>query len=481
MISDNQAVVPPNNLFFKFEKIIFLIFLCFLPFEVFPFLHFSFSSIGYYSFDFYVHVFGLALLCASFFDKRFRYFNKLVIYLVCLCFFLTLLSLINAFLAFDSFNGYYSTNPYLVVLYESFKYFHFVSIFFYTTYFIRFVTKKELLICFFVTIFVVFFVSGIQAIYLFSKNQILGSFYDRFASFFGFQLTTFFTKQGGRVCGPFREPAHSDLFFGCFLIPSLLSWALVAKNKKTKDFVIFAFLMVGALFIVYLAKSTSLYFAVFFDFVVFFVVFLARVRNPVTKKRIVGITFIAACLLIAGLFSTAIGKTIYSSMIEKAFSSTNDSTLFRYSYAYSDLKTFLRMPLIGCGNGMQGYYYFNNIVGTRFSGAIEAVLALTGKLGLIYGGGFIPAYLSGFGICGLVIGFPVVSLFLKDFRSLSKQSAFLYTMLAIALPVLLVMLCVSDELTMNYQACVLFSVPYVCLRHEDAQCGSVPSEEFRKI
>jgi hypothetical protein len=450
-----------KTIYFKIQEFLFLIFLCFLPFEVFPFIHFSSSSTGFFSFDFYIHLFGLLLLVFSFWDKRVFYVRNFVVSLFVLCFFLMLLSLADAWISFSTFNGYYGTNPFLVVLYESAKYFHFVTIVFYVTYFLPLVSKKDLVICFFVAVGIVFLVSTLQLVFLFTKNSLLGSFYDKMCLFFGFEPTTFIVRQGGRITGTYREPAHFDMFFGCFFLPVMFSWFLFSKQKKTIQLFLWCFLLLYGFVLAYFSKSSSVYVVVFIGLLMSFFLFFKRLANRQQKIRALGVLFIFLSIFIAGFFSTAVGKNLYSLMIQKVFSSTNDSTLYRYSRGYNDLLIFLRMPIIGCGNGMQGYYYFDNIVNSKFAKAYESIQALSGQFGLIYGSGFIPTYLSSFGLFGLFLALPIGKQYFALIKQTRENSKILFGILLIALPSLFVLLCVNGELTMNYQAVVLLSLPFI--------------------
>lgn len=83
----------------------------------------------------------------------------------------------------------------------------------------------------------------------------------------------------------------------------------------------------------------------------------------------------------------------------------NQSTSHRLSTLINDFYIFIEYPLFGIGNGNQGFFYNENIEGSIFHNVTskETTETLAGMNGVINGGSFLPAYISGYGVAGSVL------------------------------------------------------------------------------
>lgn len=94
----------------------------------------------------------------------------------------------------------------------------------------------------------------------------------------------------------------------------------------------------------------------------------------------------------------------------------NLSTMMRSSTIINDMRIFMNFPLLGVGDGIQGYYYNENIP-KEFLVSPEVTDVYKGKSGIIDGGGaFFPCFLSAYGILGLFFLIPLIQKYLYFFR-----------------------------------------------------------------
>lgn len=95
----------------------------------------------------------------------------------------------------------------------------------------------------------------------------------------------------------------------------------------------------------------------------------------------------------------------------------NQSTAMRASTVINDLKVFADHPIIGVGDGNQGFFYADNQPNwTKQSKEVSDIIS--GGIIPNGGGNFFPAYLSAYGIIGVV----VLLLFIRNYRKLYKTS-----------------------------------------------------------
>lgn len=419
---------------------------------------FSFGG-TYYIYDFYIHIIGFVLLCCSFWDERIFKHRDFVGILLVLSILMMLLSLAAAAILYPYTNGYYGTNPFAVVLYESFKYFHFVTIVFYVFAFESLLNKKELFVIFAVNCFLVLVVGLAQLAISLTKNPALSNLYDKL-NFLGFASSSLLEKSGYRIYGTFTEPSNMDMFFCCFFFPMVMAYLF---EKKKKIPILLGLFVLLAIFgtLAFFTKSTSVYVGIIADVVAFCVLLIKSQKGKKYKLICSYVIFLLVLFSVLALQTTSFGRTFFSVVIDKIFSGKNDSTNFRFSSTYNDLVILAHSPIFGCGNGMQGYFYFGNVVGTNYSYATESLLALSGKLGLIYGGAFIPSFLSSFGLVGVFLFVPILKSFTRQLTVLKHNDSYFYRFMLLSLPAMFVTLTASENIIMNYQLVFLIGIPFI--------------------
>lgn len=206
------------------------------------------------------------------------------------------------------------------------------------------------------------------------------------------------------VCFFGSEPASASKL--CLLvIPFILSSIYHLKKGVRWKYIIYL-LLFGILML--MSNSSS----VLVSFILIIAFFLFSAVLSKIKKSLYYISF-GAGLLLALLYTADFhsvsdaGDTSdwFYVIYGKALDKENMSTAMRMSTVINDMKIFYSYPLTGIGNGNQGFFYTQNIPSwVRPSEEVQHVLS--GEVGIINGGGnFFPAYLSGFGLIGIIVLF----------------------------------------------------------------------------
>lgn len=117
--------------------------------------------------------------------------------------------------------------------------------------------------------------------------------------------------------------------------------------------------------------------------------------------------------IIASIFNL---EDITYLMFRKINDSQNGSTLLRTAPLIVNWKTFLRFPLLGVGNGLQGYFYTEFFPKQGLAVAGVASLYNNALTTIVNGSLFFPGILSGYGIIGVLFFMTYVRRMLETFK-----------------------------------------------------------------
>lgn len=206
-----------------------------------------------------------------------------------------------------------------------------------------------------------------------------------------------------RLVGVGSEPAAMAKTLGLFCLP--YCYCRAANGGGVRYGVAFALL----LFFAFLTKATSVYVTVAF---VLLGILLLHMRKAKSKVVIVGVSFFCAALLFAVLVASFTGGQLVSTntvdtfeaVLGKIGNTGNQSTAYRTSTIVNDIEIFKDYPIFGVGDGNQGFFYAQNLPSWVLnSGSTEALVALSGSIGALNGGAFLPSIISGYGIVGCML------------------------------------------------------------------------------
>ena len=383
-----------------------------------------------FTISFWVSLVSIPLFVFSyFFIYKTRILNRIASKLLFTFGILLFSSLAMALLLTPSYCGFGGEHPALVVIKESIKYIYDNALILYFLFIIRFFSKKQLSIYVYGLIVCWIIVAGAQFIVYLAPKSFFAVLYDQTdfldiledsslivrARYEGFSLYSFLS-----------EPSVNCVFINTFALPFLLLKTFKSKGRTLSFFTNLTLTIIvtaGTL----LTKSSSVYIT-FFAFVAS-AMYLFLKKSSLSKK--IKITIVACIgVFIAFLFvvPTTRNLIVYYA-VNKIFNLSNLSTAYRYSTVYNDLLILIKFPLFGCGDGNQGFFYFQHVAGTKMTVSYETVNSLTFKQGLLNGGALIPSLISGFGLFGIVL---IILLFKNYFLLFKKQPLYedsLYTLL----------------------------------------------------
>lgn len=262
----------------------------------------------------------------------------------------------------------------------------------------------------------------------------------------------------GRICTTGTEPSSMGLIIGVLVAPYLLAQILTGNKKKRGLFCAF-------LPVLFFSYSSTAYIAIALNSILFLTIKFSK-QEPVKRKTIVQIVFILLFLVCFALCffdeisNSFFGEQIRYYLFEKVQDQHNMSSMYRTSTVINDFKIFLDHPILGVGNGNQGFWYAENIpVWTMKS--LETQNALLGKVGVVNGGAFIPAYISAYGLTGILALFAFIYVYGKTlYRRRSELGPFYY-MAIIGGITFLGLASMSTAVEGNFYFYFLLSIPMI--------------------
>lgn len=199
------------------------------------------------------------------------------------------------------------------------------------------------------------------------------------------------------------EGAKAGGVFSILVLPYLLAKVMVTERALKYYIQILLWIPV-----VVFMQSTSAYLMAITVVVCFFLFSLKGGTRQWTRFA----KFVLTVILVGALALVVIPDNIIASIFNidnisylvfrKINDTQNGSTLLRTAPLIVNWKTFLRFPLMGVGNGLQGYFYieFFPKQGLTVAGVVN--LYNTALTTIVNGALFFPGILSGYGVLGVI-------------------------------------------------------------------------------
>lgn len=226
-------------------------------------------------------------------------------------------------------------------------------------------------------------------------------------------------KFNNQIALTLYEPSWAAIYIGVIVLPMLL-----ARLYK-KDYSVLVTVLEIALWvpIIVMTKSTTAFLLMFATFAVAIIGLLFN-RNVKVFVKIFAVFLFACGVLIINtdIVDKIVGFDFSYLLREKLFDNSNQSTAMRKLPLIGDWEIFKRFPILGCGNGLQGYFY-PMLIPTEY---LKSVSLDDAGRALVYGTAstipngqlFFPGILSGYGIIGAFI---FILFLLKSFSFLKEN------------------------------------------------------------
>lgn len=259
------------------------------------------------------------------------------------------------------------------------------------------------------------------------------------------------------------EGASAGVLVGTLVFPFIMSQIFV--HKRTAKYYLFLLLWLP---IVYFTYSTTAYISVAVNIAVFCWVYLFKAKHRL-KSMVLGVSF---SLMMLGLlaFPASLGNVLPGGvsdnieylLMEKAVDKANGSTISRIIPLYVNWGAFTEFPILGVGNGNQGYFYEKHFPDFAYNvaGSDATVFLERSKTGISNGGVFFPSLLSGYGVVGIVLVLIYVGKCLHYVKQNRDKMGSFYYMFYLSWIAILVAGFQGDFVG-NYYLWFLLSIPFM--------------------
>lgn len=374
------------------EKFVFFLYLIMMPFENFHPL--GLNSLGTFarSPSFLFHVVGLGIMFVKTKGKikldEYGYFKALFK----LVFFVNGISLIMATVLYFPLGKLAGQRTIDTIWQPMFYKFVTVSIIYYNYYMIKKVDFEFIKRTIKIIILYTLGLGYIQIAAILGGNP-FKSILDGFNAL-GLTYSTNICLSNRKVILMFSEPSYAEILI-CGLLMPLICGDLVTSRKKQKHIaVLLAFLP-----IVIFNASSSLLIGVLVCLSI--TVYIHFKDRGITKHQMV--TALVGGGIVLGLLlrNQVLLNLVKQQVFEKPFDSINLSSIQRMSIIRNCLLTFLSYPILGVGNGVQGFFYEKHLSDNDYR-SYEVLNTLKYENGVPGAGSWAGGWLSGYGIIGII-------------------------------------------------------------------------------
>ncbi|MCX8128917.1 MAG: O-antigen ligase family protein [Clostridia bacterium] len=379
----------------KIERVIILLYIVFLPVTNITFLKDKIYTAGN-SLSFYVHILGMVLMVFSCIKaKRLNldYRIKMSVYILTI---LNISSLLMAVVLHENLGVLIGRDTYKAVFPYLIYYSQYILIIIYNSYIFNEVGMKKIVRWIMFSFILLLIYGYIQLLLMRVNIGILN-----LAMSFLENVDIPYVLDRGKINLTSTEASKAGCLLSVYVFPLLFS--IYKNNVYKKSFIVL--LIALYLPILFFTQSTSGYIGFVIAVLCYYMLDLKR---SMEKRRVHIHLTIAALVAVIALwividnFEAIEQSTIYQTTFVKLSDSENLSTMQRSTSIYTNMKAVLDYPILGVGNGNQGFFYIKYFPDWGFQ-SFEAAELYYDRTKWPGAGAFIPSYVSGYGALGVIL------------------------------------------------------------------------------
>lgn len=367
---------------------------------------------------------------------------------------LNLMSLVMACVMCLQYGDYNGKSPFLAIIPMGLFYFQYLLIFLYNMRVFQLMDYRTIVRIFSRLCVVLLVIGYIQVMAIWGIGAQL---YDTFAEIIGgFVPSSKFYKLP--LTG--SEAAAGGAIMCIFVFPFLIARYLHGNKKSLLQLLLW-------LLPLYYTRSSTAYLLFVVDMGAFILLLLRQLKETGHLAKLISVVAFACVIsfaVVSGSAETGLIEEISYTAFDKAVDIDNGSTASRMVPFVVNWGCFTEMPLIGVGNGLQGYFFFKyfpyeflNAPGTDLGIFLERA----SESGSIPNGGtFLLGYFSGYGIIGIVILIIIILKLWKTFKARESMLGVFREMFIIGSCSFL-LASVSSEMYCQYYAWFVISIPFM--------------------
>lgn len=370
-------------------------------------------------------------------------------------FYLNASSLIMSIVIYSIYGDYNGKSPFIAVIPMMLFYFQYLLMFLYNIRVFQLLDYKTLVNIISKVCWVLLVIAYMQVLAMLGIGT---SVYDTFADIVGgFVSSTKIYKLPLTA----SEGAGAGGLLGIFIFPFLFAKYAYGDRKTIYQILLW-------LIPLYFTHSSTAFILFTIDLLLFLFIIFKKSKGVNIFFKLGSICVLSLTLLIilseAGILNTEIWDKISYLLFDKSTDLKNGSTVSRTVPLIINWGCFKEMPFMGVGNGLQGYFfdkyfpmYLLHVPGTDLGMFYERIH----ETGTIANGGcFLPGYLSGYGIMGIIV---MINFIVKLRRERKTKAAHLglFNYMFIMGSVAFFVMAISSEMYCLYYAWFVLSIPFM--------------------
>lgn len=258
-----------------------------------------------------------------------------------------------------------------------------------------------------------------------------------------------------KLCLTLSEGASAGCLMGLIVFPFLFARYNDGDKRALRDILWW----MPLLFFSHSSTALILFAGIFLIFI-----FRAKVKNI---NNLIGVFISASLILLFLLFFSSKNsggekETIQYLLFEKPFDDTNGSKISRSVPLILNWGVFTEMPVMGVGNGLQGYF-FNKYFPREYmyvEGSDIWTFYEIAQTGIANGGCFFPGYFSGYGIIGMFVLFIVIGKLRQTYKQ-RKENLGIFGDMFVMGSLAFVLMGMQGEAYCQYYAWFVISIPFM--------------------
>ena len=404
--------------------------------------------------DLLFHLWGLVLWLQNENSFNFAAINRpLFVTLKNSIIFLNASSMVMAVVMYYLYGNYYGHSPFIGVIPMILFYFQYLFMFLYNIRVFSLLSYRQMVTILSKTCTVLLIIGYLQVAAMIGPGAVV---YDTIASVVGgLQLSS----EIGKLSLTGTEGAAAGSLLGSFVWPFL--FARILHRDKSSGYQILLWLIP----LYYTHSSTAMLLFVL-NFILF-VYLMSRYSLSGAKfaRRLIGSgCVLIVCAIIFMSFSDVVSSDVTEEInylvFDKATDKDNASTAARTLPFILSWGCFTELPILGVGNGLQGYFYDKYFPLSFLDYASMDFFYDKRHEGIGNGGCFFTGYFSGYGIIGLFILTNIIYKMRKTFSS-RKQNLGLFHEMFIIGAICLIPNGLQGDFYVLYYAWFVLSIPFM--------------------
>ncbi len=262
----------------------------------------------------------------------------------------------------------------------------------------------------------------------------------------------------GRITLTEIEPAYAGAMIGILIFPYIMSNILMGIAVKKNAVKLLLWMPV-----LFFTKSSTAYILAAIAFLMFVYIFYTKKKIKLSGLILLFV-FISLTLSIFALsnMDTYVFDTVHYNLIEKITDRSNLSTVSRTIPVIINWEVFLQYPIMGVGNGNQGFFYAEYFPSWGYVSK-RSVEFINSSEGVADGSLFVLGNLSAYGIIGVLIIGVYIMKANKLIESGKRKIGIFYYMYKISIVVIFIH-GFSSDFVGKYWIWFVLSLPYMVNR-----------------